>query len=78
MAAEDLPDPEAAALELLQLERRQPELARALERLADRNEQFPNLVTAQRVERLRATHDEIARRALKLRALLLHAKGHTG
>jgi hypothetical protein len=76
MAAENVPDLDLAALELLRLERQERDLSHALDVMADRNERFPNVVMEQRLVQMRATHDAVLRRMLDLRALLLPVKGY--
>jgi hypothetical protein len=71
MAAENVPDLDLAAMELLRLERQEQDLSRALDVITSRNERFPNVVLDQRLERMHATHDALMRRILELRAALL-------
>ena len=71
MAAEDVPDLDLPAIELLRLERQEQDLSHALDVIVNRNERFPNLVTEQRLAQLQATHDALLRRILDLRAALL-------
>ena len=71
MAAENVPDLDQSALELLRLERQEEELSRALDVITSRNERFPNVVTEQRLESMQAMHDALLRRILDLRAGLL-------
>ena len=71
MAVENAPDLDLAAVELLRLERQEKDLAHAIELVGNRHERFPNVVTEQRIETLRATHAAVRRRVLELRAFLL-------
>jgi hypothetical protein len=71
MAAENVPDLDQAAVELLRLERQEQDLSRALDVMANRNERFPNVVTEQRLGHMEAMHDALLRRILDLRAALL-------
>jgi len=71
MAVENLPDLDVAAAELLRLERQEKDLAHVLDVIGSRNERFPNAVTEQRIEQMRATHAAVRGRMLKLRAFLL-------
>ena len=71
MAAENVPDLDLAALELLRLERQEEDLSRALAVITSRNERFPNVVTEQRLESMQAMQDALLRRILDLRAALL-------
>ena len=71
MAVENVPDLDLAAVELLRLERQERDLAHVLEVIGSRHERFPNFVTAQRIEQMRATHAALRRRMLELRAQLL-------
>jgi hypothetical protein len=71
MAAENAPDLDLAAVELLRLERQEKDLAHAIELVRNRHERFPNVVTEQRLETMRATQAAVRRRMLELRAHLL-------
>ena len=71
MAAPHLPDYDQLLLELVQLERREPEVARRLTRAQDRNTAFPNEVTGRHVETLSAELDELRAAIAQLRAQLV-------
>ena len=71
MAAPHLPDYDQLLVELVQLEQHEPELARRLERVQDRNTAFPNEVTARHVSTLSAELAELRTSILELRAQLV-------
>ena len=71
MAAPHLPDYDRLLLELVELEQQEPELARRLERVQDRNTAFPNEVTARHVTTLSAELAGLRTSILELRAQLV-------
>jgi hypothetical protein len=74
MAAENVPDLDLAAIELLRLQRQEVDLGRALDVITNRNERFPNVVLEQRLTHMQATHAALHRRILELRAALLPSR----
>ncbi len=71
MAADELPDLDELSIELVRLERRQPELARQLERAEERAGQFPSSFGMREVRRLRLEQEAMVQRIDELDALLL-------
>ena len=71
MAAENVPDAEAIAVELERLDRREKDLSAVLAATAGRNERFPNVVTEQRLVQMRAEQAALRSRKLELQATLL-------
>lgn len=70
MAAPSGHDVAALNLELLRLERREQDLNRRLEAALERNERFPNAVTAREIERARTELEPLLARLLELRVTL--------
>ncbi len=71
MAADELPDLDELSIELVRLERREPELARQLERAEERAAAFPSSFGMREVRRLRLEREAIAARIDELDAFLL-------
>ena len=71
MATHKLPDFDALAVRLIELERQEAEIERHLERLLDRQGQFPNELTARRIAELQTTHLETRREMNTVRARLV-------
>jgi hypothetical protein len=71
MAADELPDFDELAIELVRLKRREPELIRRLERAEDRAVAFPSDFGMREVRRLRIERQAMLDRIDELNALLL-------
>ena len=71
MAADELPDFDELALELVRLERRESEVARQLERAEERAGQFPSSFGMREVRRLRLERQASLDRMDQLHTLLL-------
>jgi predicted nucleic acid-binding Zn-ribbon protein len=71
MAADELPDLDELSLELVRLERREPELARQLERAEQRAGAFPSSFGMREVRRLKLELQAIRDRIDGLDAMLL-------
>jgi hypothetical protein len=71
MAADELPDLDELAIELVRLERRKPELTRRLGRAEERAGAFPSSFGMREVRRLRLEFQAMLDRIDELDALLL-------
>jgi hypothetical protein len=71
VAADELPDLDELALELVQLEHREARVERQLVRLQDRHATFPSELTERQVAALQQEHLELRRRMNTIEATLL-------
>jgi hypothetical protein len=71
MAADELPDFNELAIELVRLKRREPELIKRLERAEHRAVAFPSAFGEREVRRLRQERQAMIERIDELNALLL-------
>jgi predicted nucleic acid-binding Zn-ribbon protein len=71
VASDRLPDLDELALELVQLEHREPELERRLIKLQDRYATCPSELTERQIAALQHEHLEMRRRMNTIRAKLL-------
>jgi predicted nucleic acid-binding Zn-ribbon protein len=71
VAADRLPDLDALALELVQLEHREAHVERQLVRLQDRHATFPSEMTERQLASLQREHLEMRREMNTIRAKLL-------
>jgi hypothetical protein len=71
MAAEELPDLDELTIELVRLERQEPELTRLLERVVERAALFPSAFGAREVGRVTLERQAMLDRIDELNALLL-------
>ncbi len=78
MAVAYLPDLDALALELAQLERREPEISARRRKLHDRLASFPNEFTQRQERVLSAQRRAIHQRIDELRVQLLPLRQHLG
>ncbi len=71
MAAHELPDLDQLARRLVVLERLEDDVVRQLDRLLDRQGQFPSELTARRITETQTKHLELRREMNTIRARLL-------
>jgi hypothetical protein len=76
MAADELPDFDALALELVQLQHREQDLLRQYDKALERIAAFPNEVEHARAAGIGAALDEIGGRIESLEAQLLPVRRH--
>lgn len=76
MAADELPNFEALALELVQLQHRQQDVLRQHDRALERIAAFPNEVERKRAAALASTLDEVGARIEWLEAQLVRVRHH--